>query len=509
MRTSALIASLFLGFALISCSGDPSFVGGPGAPGNPSAAEISVVTSAPTLPSAAGQTVTITATVLDAGGLPLQGAAVLLSSDSGTLGAGGPLTTDANGNVSTTLGAGSDAANRTITVTASIGALQDTVTVDVVGTTLSIAGPAGLPNGGTGNYTATLLDSSMNGIQSESVDLTSDNGNTLSASSLMTDAAGEIQFQVTGAVTGMDTLTAASLGLVATQVLNVTDDTFVLTAPAAGAQIQLNVDEPVELTWMISGVPQVGQTIGFATTFGTLSGPTADTDANGVASVTISSAAAGSALISATNGAGTTAQVQVEFVAPVTVGGPGVTKPSGTLASPPQGPAVNPAGVTVSLATTNTVVRPDAASYSIEFIARVTDSQGAGIAGVAIDSEILTNGYLQGAWNWYAAAGSWVQSVTAGPCAVDGQSEAVATLASAGVLTDQSGRARITLRYPADYGRWMDVTLLASATVDGADIGVTSDFQLPIASEDIRSVDKAPPGVFSPYGTGKTCGSML
>lgn len=510
MRTSGLIVLLLAMAGFAGCQGDPSFTGGAGG-GGTNIATVSVVTSAPTLPSGAGQSVTITATVSDAANQPLQGVEVTLSADSGTLGNAGPLTTDVNGDVSTTLAAGSDASNRTITVTATAGAVQGNVTVDVVGTTLSIAGPGGLPNGGTGNYTATLLDSTMTGIQGETVDLTSDTGNTLSASSLVTDAAGEVQFQVTGAVTGMDTLTASSLGLTATQSLNVVDDTFVLTAPVAGAQIQLNVDEPVELTWMVNGAPQVGQTISFSTTFGTLSAPTAATDANGVATVTISSANPGAALISAVNAAGTTAQVQVEFVAPVATTNPGVAKSSTTLSAPGGGSGGSLSGAggsTMSLSTTG-VVRADADRYSIEFSVRLTDASGAAIAGAAVSNELVTNGYLQGAWHWNATASSWVQSVSAGPCAVDVASEPVATSGSAGIVTDADGRGSVTVSYPADYARWLDVTLIATAVVDGNKVGASSAFLLPIDHAATRTQEVSPPGAYSPYGTGNSCGSML
>jgi hypothetical protein len=97
--------------------------------------------------------------------------------------------------------------------------------------------------------------------------------------------------------------------------LNVSNDNFILTAPIAGDEVVLNVATPVSLTWTVAGTGQAGQTINFSATRGTLSAPSAVTDAAGTAAVSIQSTNAGPAVITASNAAGTSTQVQIEFVA--------------------------------------------------------------------------------------------------------------------------------------------------------------------------------------------------
>ena len=133
---------------------------------------------------------------------------------------------------------------------------------------------------------------------------------------MTTDVSGQAQVDLTAAAPGPDTLTATALGLSATTELNVSDDSFAITAPLAGTEIVLNTATPVDLTWTIGGVNQDGQIITFSSTRGTLSAFAAIT-AGGVASVSIQSTNAGPAIITATNQAGTATQVQVEFIATV------------------------------------------------------------------------------------------------------------------------------------------------------------------------------------------------
>ena len=130
--------------------------------------------------------------------------------------------------------------NRPITVTADANGVLGTVTIDVVGTTLSVSGPSALPQGDSATYTIVLTDAAGNGVANQTVDVTSSNGNTLAAASLTTDVGGQAQVDVTASAAGMDTISADALGLTATTDLNVSDDSFALTAPLAGAEILLN-----------------------------------------------------------------------------------------------------------------------------------------------------------------------------------------------------------------------------------------------------------------------------
>jgi hypothetical protein len=316
MTKFSYLATLLMALALAAC-GDSTITGSGGGgttgPG-PAVAGVNVLASSPTLPSTSGQNLTISVIVRDVNNVAMEGVTVILSTDSGILTIPDPVT-DPSGIVFALLNAGGDRTNRAITVTADANGILGSVTVNVIGTTLSISGPTALPQGDTQPYTVVLADSSGIGIAGQTVDVSSSNGNTLAATSLTTDTGGQAQVDVTASAPGLDTLTATALGLTATQDLNVSDDSFALTAPVADDEIVLNMVAQVDLTWAIGGVPQGGQTISFSSTRGALSSFTAVTNAAGIATVTIASTNAGPAVITAANAAGTSTQVQVEFVA--------------------------------------------------------------------------------------------------------------------------------------------------------------------------------------------------
>jgi hypothetical protein len=187
----------------------------------------------------------------------------------------------------------------------------------VVGTVLSINGPGALSANDSGIYTLVLQDSFGVGIEGETIDVTSANGNTLSASSLATGVDGEAQVTLTGTAAGNDTLSATALGITSTKAVNISDDSFGFLAPLANAEIPLGAVRNVMIEWTLGGLPQVGETINFSSTRGTLSASSAVTDAAGQATVTINSTNAGPAVITAANANGTTTTVSVEFTASV------------------------------------------------------------------------------------------------------------------------------------------------------------------------------------------------
>lgn len=316
MRKLISLATLLAALALTAC-GDNTLVnsGGPQVPGGGTpVAGVTVLASSPSLPSDAGQTLTIQAIVRDANNVAMEGVTVIMASDSGTLTFTNPVT-DQSGIVTASLGNGGDPTPRAITVTADAQGVTGAVTVNVTGTDISVSGPSSLPSGDSATYTVVLLDASGSGISGQTVDVTSDNGNTLSAASLTTDSSGQAQVTVTATNAGQDTITATALGISATTNLNVSDDSFAITAPVSGDQILLNTPTPVTVTWTVGGVAQAGQTISFSSTRGTLSAQSAVTDATGTATVSIQSTNAGPAQITATNPGGTSTSVDVQFIA--------------------------------------------------------------------------------------------------------------------------------------------------------------------------------------------------
>lgn len=305
--------------ALSACGGGGG--GGAGAQGSTgsgtgagSPASMLLLTSAPTIGSDGRATATISAVVKDAGNRTMLNQSVEFSTTD--LGSTLQITsarTDLAGTATATLSI-SEPSNRLIEVKATSGALQRTIQVAVTGTQLALSGPVNLVFGAANEYTVSLRNSAGNPIAGRAVTLASAAGNGLSATSVLTDSAGQARFQVTGTRSGADTLTASSmLGASATLPVQISGTLLSYVAPAAAAELPVATAASVTVRYLIDGVPQAGQSVRFESTRGELAASTATTNAAGEATVTISSSTAGQATITATAGAIQSSQ-RVEFV---------------------------------------------------------------------------------------------------------------------------------------------------------------------------------------------------
>jgi hypothetical protein len=153
-----LMSMVMFGFTLAGCGGDddtfrPSPITGGPNPNNP-ATQLTVVTSATSIPTDGTQTATITAFARDATNNLLPNVPVTFTATSGGL-SGSTGTTDANGAAAVTLSTAGDPTVRVITVTAASGTLSATVNVQVS----QGGGPNGVSMGsGTGaNFQAGTL----------------------------------------------------------------------------------------------------------------------------------------------------------------------------------------------------------------------------------------------------------------------------------------------------------------------------------------------------------------
>jgi Big-like domain-containing protein len=283
-----------------------------------------LVASSSQVPSDGSDAVELTAFTRDQNNNFLDGINVTFSVDTGgvTVTQG---TTDATGSATAEVNTAGDPTNRTVTVIATATdpgdgtSLTDTLSLGISGSTLAINGASAIVSGDTSTYTISLVDAGGNGISGQSITVTSATGNTLSNGTLTSGSTGQAQFTVTGTAGGLDTLTATALGLSATKSVSVSTDSFVISITdnaADGVDIGLGDTETVTATWTISAAAQVGQTINFSTTRGTLSAASAVTDINGDATVTLSSTTAGSATVRAiTASTGLDTQSAVQFVA--------------------------------------------------------------------------------------------------------------------------------------------------------------------------------------------------
>ncbi len=309
-----------------SSSGGSSSGSSGSSSGGGSPASIVLLASSPQLLSAASTSdkgVTITAVVKDASNNLLSGTVVSFATSSGAVQPGGA--TDTNGTVSTVLTTGGDPSNRVITVTATAGSTQSTINVSEIGTTLSLTGSGVVGSGGTATLTATLTDSSGQGISGQTATLSSSVlNNPIAPASVTTDASGQAVFTYTGTTGGSDTVVASALGVTTSKIISVSPTNLVFQSPAANATIPFGQVSPVSVLYTNNGVPVAGATINFSATRGTLNGSslsstTAVTNGSGIAQVTIqsngSSGAGGSVITAQVSGSGPSATVGVQLVA--------------------------------------------------------------------------------------------------------------------------------------------------------------------------------------------------
>ena len=297
-------------------------------PGSSSgASRIDLLVNSPQLGSNGADNVTLTALVRNADNNVLSGLLVNFTADSGSIQVTNG-TTGAAGTATALLTTGGDPRNRKITVTARVGNLSSTNSVQVTGTTLTVSGASSLVLGVTTRLSILLRDSGGTGIQNQTITVSSALGNTLSAPTVTTDVTGQASVDVTARVPGTDTIQVTALGAMTTASLLISAANFILTAPAPAAQVPLNTPQAVTVHWDETGVNQAGQTINFFATRGNFAAtptcpagttPTISTttDANGNATVNVCSNNAGPAVISAAANVspGPSSQVSIEFIA--------------------------------------------------------------------------------------------------------------------------------------------------------------------------------------------------
>jgi hypothetical protein len=301
-----LLIALGVAGSLAGCGGGGA--AGPGAPtptgtATPPATSIQLLVSSQQLASSGVGTVDVWAVVLDSRNVAISGSPVgfqvvdpsgtaFMSNVSGGV-------TDSNGLVIAKLNLGTNKSNRTITLTATSGSAIGTNAVEVTGTKLSISGSSALVLGSTTPLQISLKDAGGNAIRYAQVNILSAKGNPLSPSTGTTNDQGQLTTTVTGSVPGTDTITASGFGTSASQTVSVSGSSFTFGTPAPNAQISVNTLTPIVVNWSENGVLQIGKTVDFSATRGTLSATSAVTDGSGNATVTINSSSTGLSTITA------------------------------------------------------------------------------------------------------------------------------------------------------------------------------------------------------------------
>ncbi|MCA1798109.1 MAG: Ig-like domain-containing protein [Xanthomonadaceae bacterium] len=389
------LAAVLAMFALGGCGSDDAFVGPPGGggggdgggdPGDPVVPVVNsilLLVDPPVLASAAignDAGVTVTAIARDANNVVIPETSLTFSADSGALAVADPIT-DANGRARAILTTGGDPRNRTITVSAASGTITTSITIDVVGTQLLVAGPPSIESGETETFTVTLRDSSGVGLRDVTVDATSANGNVITPASAVTNVDGVTTFQVSGNAGGADTLTFTGMEMSTARPVLVSPYGFVFIQPAEGAEVNLGDVVTVEVELRQDGNPLDGETVQFSATRGTLSANSQVTAGGGRATVTLTSAGAngaGPVLVTALGPDNVQRKHLFEFVAttPTTIS---TQVEPGTVAPGGQASVITVVRDANSNPVKNQVVRfalEDVSGGSLTASTDVTDTQG-------------------------------------------------------------------------------------------------------------------------------------
>ncbi|MBQ0831198.1 Ig-like domain-containing protein [Marinobacter sp.] len=330
----ARASALSLAFMLAACGGDDDSTplagngnnngsgGGTEEPTNPSVniGSVQLLASTPAMGSSGQDKAIITALVRDQNGILTPDVGVNFeASNNGSLIVTAP-TTSKSGQASAELSTQGDARNRTISVTASANSISGSVNVDVTGTTMNLTGPSAISNGASANFEARLLDSAGQGISNTVVSISSQN-NTVSTTSVSTDSAGRVQFLLDAQAGGLDTLSVAAYegeSRISAQLdVNISADNFVFDGTDA-IELEVGSSKEISVRWNQNGSPVVGQSVRFVSTRGTLSANDVLTNAQGIATASISSNDVGIAEITASAESSEGSQIEatksIEFV---------------------------------------------------------------------------------------------------------------------------------------------------------------------------------------------------
>lgn len=277
------------------------------APANAIPNSIEILSAATTV-GTGGDGVLIRAFVKDINNNALPNAVVAFGANTGTL-TGVSTLTSAAGVAEATFAAGTDRSNRNADIVVSSGAVSSTLRLPVAGTKLTLSGPSSMILGTSAIIDVVVTDSKGNAVPNVSVAGASPLGNTLVATNgSATNNSGQIRFNYTAGKAGMDAIVFSGAGATASPspALVVSGEDFSFVAPTASSTVPVGTPQVVQVRLRNGGLPQAGKVIHFAATGGTLTSADATTDADGLASTTLSSNSAGPVTVQASVDGSTT-----------------------------------------------------------------------------------------------------------------------------------------------------------------------------------------------------------
>lgn len=226
-----LLLSLLLICCLSACGGSTDSGSSGGGSTTPSAANINLIASPPTVQTNDSSNSTITITALNSLNAALSGITITLGTDTGVLSAPN-VTTDSTGSANVTFLYDGNPINRTATITATSGSVTSKIPVGIVGSTVSLASDASsISVGSAANLTVTAKDAGGNLVDGAAVTLTTTGtGNVTIAKATGTTTSGVFTTTASGVSVGDVSIIARALGASATKSLTVAVpvDTFAI-----------------------------------------------------------------------------------------------------------------------------------------------------------------------------------------------------------------------------------------------------------------------------------------
>ena len=227
--------------------------------------------------------------------------------------------TDENGEAGATLVLAQDYEQQDIQITVEAEGFTGSVVVQAVGSVLEISGPSVMALGDEGELVITLEAGNQEPIANQELVFSSTAGNSITPATAFTDADGRVSITV-GTVSGDDTIRVSALNGSVTDELtfSVNEDLLAFENGVENTEFAVGSVNEVQVSWLSQGLPVVGQPLRFAITAGqVLSQSVVNTNADGEASVTITSSSAGPATLSVESdmGDGPATNVDVEFIA--------------------------------------------------------------------------------------------------------------------------------------------------------------------------------------------------
>ncbi|MBN8462487.1 MAG: hypothetical protein J0L57_03645 [Burkholderiales bacterium] len=501
----------------------------------PTAADLTLVLSANSLPNDGTSTIKATATAVDANRNALAGIPITVRVDGSAVATVSGTETDAKGVVTADIGSGADQANRSVTVTAVSGGLTRTATFQVVGANLNGTPlPAVIAPGAAGQVDFQLKDVNANPMSGQTIVVNGVDGVEVTGT---TDSNGKYTYAYTApATTGTVSIKATAGGASSTQSVLVQASGVGAIPPAAVAVQSASLAASPSVVPVNSGSTS-NQSELRALFLGAGNTPVKNVrvrfdlagDVNNVGGTVTS----GSTVVySDANGVATTAYVPGTRFSPTN----GLTvracwsETDFAAGTCPKSAVATLTVVSESLSVsigTNALIEigPTGLDYIKKYLVQVNDSSGNAKGGVQVSASIDLQQYQKG--EWVVVGDKWAKTLRASCDNEDLNRNGVLQVFSNGAVedanatgfleprkadvaisfvgsstTNSDGQVVLKITYPQNVGSWLKFNIqVAASGVAGTEGRSNFSGILPVLADDVSDPDKEPPFRLSPYGT--------